>query len=211
MRDAQEKYHVPYTEGQKMPNKQEGFIRDAETRDIEKMLKIYAPFITDNATSFELVVPTIEEFRDRVLMTQKKFPWFVYEVNSEVVGYAYASEHRSRCAYGWSVETSVYVDANYQRNGIARKLYAELFSTLKKQGAVNVFVGITLPGTKSVGFHESMGFEPIGIYKGVGYKFGNWHDVGWWQLVLQKLDSPSSVIAYSEFRPENVYSELLLD
>ena len=114
-----------------------------------------------------------------------KYPWLVCEEQGRVVGYAYASRHRPRAAYQWSVETSVYLQAGVRRRGIGRGLYVSLFQILVAQGYFNAYAGIALPNPGSVGLHESVGFRPIGIYRNIGYKRGAWHDVGWWQRELQ--------------------------
>ena len=115
-------------------------------------------------------------------------PWLVWEEDGRVLGYAYASGHRARAAYQWCVEVSVYVHPDARRGGIARRLYTELFERLREQGFYNAYAGITLPNPASVGFHEAMGFRPIGVYPKIGYKFGRWHDVGWWSLRLRDDD-----------------------
>ncbi|GAB3942692.1 GNAT family N-acetyltransferase [Spirosoma harenae] len=160
-------------------------IRFATLADAPAILAIYAPFITDSSTSFEYEVPTVEEFTGRIQMIQKQFPYLVAEVEGRIMGYAYASKHRDRTAYQWSVETSVYIHPDGHRQGIARQLYTRLFDLLRQQGYYNAYAGITLPNPKSEAFHQTMGFEPVGIYKNIGYKMGDWHSVAWFQLVLQ--------------------------
>ncbi len=169
-------------------------IRLATLNDAPRILEIYAPYILDSPISFETVVPSLEEFQQRMRETQTKFPWLVYESNNHVVGYTYASPHRSRCAYEWSVESAVYTDAKYQGQGIGTQLYGELFRMLKAQGVVNIFAGITQPNEASVGLHQSVGFAPIGCFKDVGFKQGKWWDVGWWQLQLQKPAQPKPLV-----------------
>jgi L-amino acid N-acyltransferase YncA len=103
-----------------------------------------------------------------------------------------------RRAYRWSLEVSVYLPESEQRRGTGRALYAELFDVVRSLGYVRALAGITLPNAASVGLHESMGFEPIGTFTGVGFKFGRWHDVGWWQLTLgDPPDPPSEPRAWS--------------
>ena len=104
-----------------------------------------------------------------------------------MVGYAYASRHRARAAYDWSVDASVYVHPDFQRRGIGRGLYVSLIRILRAQGFFNAYAGVTLPNAGSVGLHESIGFQAVGVYRNVGYKQGAWHDVGWWELALQPL------------------------
>ena len=105
-------------------------------------------------------------------------------MDGRVVGYAYASEHRTRAAYRTSVDVAVYVALGAQRGGVARSLYSRLLPAAASLGYHAAFAGIALPNEASVGLHEAMGFEPVGIYREVGRKFDAWHDVGWWQRLL---------------------------
>ncbi|WP_435177238.1 GNAT family N-acetyltransferase [Halorussus sp. AFM4] len=111
----------------------------------------------------------------------------------EIAGYAYAGRHRKRDGYRWSVDVSVYVAERHRRKGVARGLYQSLFEVLRLQGFHNAYAGIALPNEASVGLHESLGFEPVGVYESVGYKRGAWRDVGWWQLALRdRSERPAS-------------------
>ncbi len=161
-------------------------IRLANESDALKMLSIYAPVVRDTPSSFEVEPPSEAEFRSRIRATTERVPWLVCEISGELLGYAYAGSHRTRAAYQWSVESSVYVGAGYRRKGVAKALYASLFKVLQLQGFYNAYAGISLPNPASVALHEAVGFEPVGIYRLVGYKLGKWHDVGWWQLSLQQ-------------------------
>jgi L-amino acid N-acyltransferase YncA len=160
-------------------------IRMACEGDGNALLGIYAPFCETTAVSFETAAPTQAEMARRIRETLIKFPWLVAERDGVVAGYAYASSHRQRAAYRWSVETTAYIGEGQRRNGIGRTLYQGLLTILRRQGFANALAGITLPNPASVGFHEALGFRPIGVYRKVGYKLGAWHDVGWWQLELQ--------------------------
>jgi L-amino acid N-acyltransferase YncA len=93
----------------------------------------------------------------------------------------YASAHRTRAAYRWSVDTTIYVHPGVHRSGVGRALYTSLLRILALQGFYTAYAGITLPNRGSVGLHEAVGFEHLAVYRGVGYKLGAWHDVGWWQ------------------------------
>ena len=170
-------------------------IRLARPEDTTQILEIYRPHVLDTATSFETELPSISEFHGRIGDTLIKFPWLVYEIEKQVIGYAYAGPHRSRCAYGWSVESTAYVSSRHHGKGVGTKLYSQLFKLLKTQGAVNVFAGITQPNLASVRLHESLGFVQIGTFKDIGFKLGKWWDVGWWQLQLQKPDQPDAIQA----------------
>jgi phosphinothricin acetyltransferase len=165
-------------------------IRRAERSDAEAIRRIYEPYVSVKATSFEAVAPDREEMERRLLAFQDRFPWIVCEEHGEVVGYAYASPHHERQAYQWSVNVSVYLDARAHRRGIGRALYLALFDLLRRQRFVNAYGGITLPNPASVGLHESLGFIPVGVYAGVGFKFGRWHDVMWLHLRLSDAPSP---------------------
>ena len=110
--------------------------------------------------------------------------WLVAEADGRVVGYAYAGVHRTRKAYQWTAEVSAYVDRSTQRAGVGRELYTELFRRLKERGFRLLVAGVTLPNDASVAFHESFGFEKVGVFKNTGLKFDQWWDVGWWQLDL---------------------------
>lgn len=134
---------------------------------------------------------------ERVEHVLKRTPWLVWERGGTVLGYAYASAHRERAAYQWSVEVSAYVHRDARRNGVARSLYATLFPTLSAQGFHNAYAGVTLPNAASIGLHTSMGFTPVGVYHGVGYKNGAWHDVGWFEKSLKPGDdNPGPIVAY---------------
>ena len=160
-------------------------IRFATPDDAPVILAIYAPFITESSVSFEYEVPTVAEFTSRIQTVQQQLPYLVAESDGRVLGYSYASKHRDRTAYQWSVETTVYVHPDGHRQGIARQLYTILFDFLRRQGYYSAYAGITLPNAKSVGFHQAMDFEPVGVYENIGYKMGVWHDVGWFQRMIQ--------------------------
>lgn len=162
-------------------------IRLATELDAEEVAAIYAPNVTDTIFSFESEPPGAGEMHRRIEGTLKRYPWLVCERRGRVSGYAYAGAHRSRAAYRWSVDVSAYVREDERRTGVGGALYAVLFSVLALQGFYNAYAGITLPNPASVGLHEAMGFRPVGVYRGVGYKMGAWRDVGWWHLPLREL------------------------
>lgn len=161
-------------------------MRSATLDDAPALLEIYRPFIENTAVSFETQVPTVDEFAARVEKALKGWAWLVAEVDGQIAGYAYGGTHRERAAYRWSVETSVYLHSDFHRRGIAKLLYSQLFDVLAKKGYCNAYAGATLPNDASIGFHRSMGFEWVGVFKRVGWKFGRWHDVAWMQRVLRE-------------------------
>ncbi len=170
-------------------------IRVAEPRDAEVIAGIYAPAVTEGSTSFELTPPDAGEMWRRILAVQSQYPWLVYESSKAVLGYVYASTHSERAAYRWSVDVSAYIRHDAHRRGIARALYTALFEILVLQGYRTACAGVTLPNTASVQMHKAMGFEEVGVYHNVGYKFGKWHDVAWYERPLADpvLEPPEPV------------------
>ena len=154
-------------------------IRCANAADAGPLLEIYRPYVESTAVSFEIEVPDVDQFAQRVAKSLEYWSWLVAEVDGNLVGYAYGTEHRARRAYRWSVETSVYVHEDHHRRGIARSLYLRLLDDLTAKGFGNAYAGVTLPNEASIGFHRSLGFESIGVFPRVGRKFGRWHDVAW--------------------------------
>jgi L-amino acid N-acyltransferase YncA len=167
-------------------------VRLAHIRDAGPIAAIYAPIVATSATSFEVEPPSPEIMAERIAHTLPTYPWLVSEDAGAVVGYAYASQHRARAAYQWSVDVSVYIHEGSRGQGIGRALYSALFALLRAQGFANAYAGITLPNPGSVALHEAMGMTAIGVYRHVGYKLGAWHDVGWWAGALQSLPEPPS-------------------
>jgi len=159
-------------------------VRDAAATDATAILAIYGPIVEHTAISFEEVPPTTQEMQQRIAATSRTHPYLVADIDGQVIGFAYASEHRSRAAYRWSADVTVYVAENARRSGVGRHLYAELLNQLSVRKFHAAFAGIALPNPGSVGIHEAMGFTHLGTYKEVGFKFGRWHDVGWWQRLL---------------------------
>jgi phosphinothricin acetyltransferase len=159
-------------------------IRLATPDDAGQVQAIYAPYCS-TPISFEVDPPSVEAMRGRLAKVLGCYPWLVCEEGGEVLGYAYATRHRERAAYRWSVDTAVYVRQGRQRRGVGRALYASLLAVLPLQGYVNAYAGVTLPNQASVGLHGAVGFEPVGVYKQVGFKCGSWHDVAWFQRPLQ--------------------------
>jgi len=161
-----------------------GLIRVAEERDARAIARIYAPAITDAVISFELTPPDAQEMLRRIVAIQRQYPWLVYEESKTVLGYVYASVHNERAAYRWSVDVTAYIRHDAHRRGIGRALYTALFEILVLQGYRTACAGITLPNTASVQMHAAMGFTEVGVYHDVGYKFGKWHNVGWYERSL---------------------------
>ena len=121
---------------------------------------------------------------ERIRRYQRSHPWLVAERGGEVVGYAYACEFNPRPAYRWSASVSVYIAADERGQGHGRALYEQLFARLRRQRFRTACAGITLPNPASEALHANLGFEPVGVYREIGWKDGGWQDVGWYQLEL---------------------------
>jgi phosphinothricin acetyltransferase len=185
--------------------KKETVVRLARAADAPEIAAIYKPYVNGSATSFETKAPTAKEVQARISDTLKEYPWLVCDCGGTVAGYAYATRHRVRTAYQWCVETSAYVHDDFQHMGVARGLYTSLFAILGAQGFVNAYAGITLPNARSVALHEKLGFLPLVVYRGIGFKAGEWHDVGWWHLVITRHPpepSPPKPLADVRRQPE---------
>lgn len=160
-------------------------IRHADPeRDAATCAAIYAPYVGSTAISFEERPPTAAEMAERMERIAATHPWLVAEGGGEVVGYAYGCPLRERPAYRWTAEVTVYVAGDRHRNGIGGDLYEALFERLREQRFQVAFAGITLPNPASVALHEGLGFASVGLTPRIGWKLGDWHDVGWWQLEL---------------------------
>lgn len=167
-------------------------VRPAVAHDAAAVAAIYAPYVTETSISFEETAPSTEEMAARIAKCQTRWQWLVGEVDGVVVGYAYGSQHRERHAYRWSVEVSAYVDPQQHRKGIGRVLYEALLPELADKGFCNAYAGITMPNEPSVKLHTAMGFTSIGIFRSVGWKFGRWHDVAWFQRELRQKPTAES-------------------
>jgi phosphinothricin acetyltransferase len=168
-------------------------------RDAAAVAAIYRPAVESSIATFEEVAPDPTEMARRIAAVLPRTPWLVAELEETVVGYAYASIHRERAGYRWSVDISVYVAGSHHGQGIGRALYGELIPILRRQGFVNAYAGIALPNPASVALHEAVGMRRIGIYERIGFKFGAWHDVAWYGLRLADPNgTPSEPRAVTE-------------
>jgi phosphinothricin acetyltransferase len=162
-------------------------VRPATVEDAAACAAIYAPYVTGTAITFEYDPPTPEQMAERITAAERTHAWVVLEDPADggrVVGYAYAGPFRSRPAYRWACETSVYLEPGRRRTGAGRALYEALFSRLVERGYRTALAGMALPNEASEGLHRAMGFEPVGVYRRIGWKHGRWHDVAWVQRML---------------------------
>jgi len=159
-------------------------IRPALPSDAAAITAIYNPYITDTVITFEEEALSPEEMEGRIRKTSATFPWIVWEEDGQVLGYAYASSWRSRHAYRFAVETTVYVDLTQQRKGIGEKLYRELVVLMRQYGFHSALGCLALPNEPSVALHEKLGFTKVAHMKEAGRKFEQWVDVGFWEMIL---------------------------
>jgi phosphinothricin acetyltransferase len=165
-------------------------IRPADpARDAAACADIYGPYVRETVISLEEEAPDAPALAGRIDRITATHPWLIAELDGRPVGFAYGSQHRERAAYRWATDTTVYLDRSHHRRGIGRALYEELLARLTEQGFHVACAGITLPNAASVGLHEALGFEPVGVYRRVGFKMGSWRDVGWWQRDLVALSN----------------------
>ena len=154
-------------------------IRPAYACDGPPCADIYRPIVADTIISFEETPPDGAAMGARIENTRATHPWLCASDESGIVGYAYASPHRERAGYRYSVNVSVYVAAHVRGKSVGTRLYQALFAELEKAGFHRAFAGVTLPNDASVALHTKLGFSVVGTYHEVGYKFGKWLDVMW--------------------------------
>lgn len=159
-------------------------LRAATPADAEACRAIYAPYVTDSWVSFEEAPPSADEMAVRIADYGGSHGWWVAEIDGQVAGYAYGSQHRTRGAYKTSCDVAVYVDPGFGRRGVGRALYDALLYSLNVKGYHAAFGGIALPNAASIALHQACGFTPVGVYHEVGWKLGGWRDVSWWQRLL---------------------------
>jgi len=165
-------------------------VRAAGAGDAAACAAIYRPYVLDTAITFETEPPGEGEMARRIAAALERHAWLVLEDAGRVCAYAYAGAYKSRAAYRWACEVSVYAERGRTRTGAGRRLYAELFEALATRGLRTAIAGMTLPNDASLALHRAMGFDPVGTYRRIGYKLGAWHDVAWFQRPLADTGDP---------------------
>ena len=159
-------------------------IRSATTEDAARICEIYNDYVLHSTITFEEQVVSVDEMQQRIDGVLVGLPWLVWVEDQEIQGFAYASKWKGRCAYRYSVESTVYLAQGSTRRGIGSKLYEALFAELRRRKMHVVMGGIALPNDASIAVHEKLGFEKVAHFREVGWKFEKWIDVGYWQLFL---------------------------
>ena len=168
-------------------------------RDARQVAAIYYPYVINTPITFESKPPDGNEMSSRMEDVLTSYPWLVCVHDDEVMGYAYGSQFRTREAYDWSVETTVYVREAAHGMGIGSAIYTGLLECLRLQGFISAVGVIALPNHKSVMLHEKLGFRKDGILPSAGYKNGTWYDVGlWWKKLHNPPAHPETPLKISD-------------
>ena len=184
-------------------------IRTATVHDAAEILDIYKYYIENTAITLECVVPTVEQFAQRIENTLKKYPYLVAEQDGEIIGYAYAGPLNVRQAFDWSVECSIYVKAGLQKKGLGRELYSALENALALQNIINLSACIAYPEVEdeylnynSVQFHSHFGYSMVGEFHKCGYKFGRWYGMVWMEKFIGEHNEPKPFRVFDDIRAE---------
>lgn len=159
-------------------------IREAGPGDVQAICDIYNPYVLGTTVTFEEEAVSPGVMAGRLAEVQASYPWLVLEEGGLVLGYAYAGKWKARSAYRHTVESTIYLRQGEAGRGLGRRLYTALLEGLAARQVHAVIGGITQPNLASVGLHEALGFRRVGYLEQVGWKFGRWLDVGYWELIL---------------------------
>jgi len=169
-----------------MSLQEEEMIKEVTFDNIQQICDIYNHYIQNTIITFEENPVSYKEMKKRIVEIISSLPFFVYTENEEIIGYTYASKWKGRrCAYRFSVEATIYLKAGKLGKGIGTKLYTALLNDLRKRNIHAVIGGIALPNQESQHLHEKFGFKKVAHFTEVGYKFNQWIDVGYWELLLK--------------------------
>lgn len=185
-------------------------VRAAVPGDGADAAAVYGPYVRDTAVSFEEVAPDGAVMGQRIAETVATHPWLVGERAGRLAGFAYAGRHSQRPGYRWTVDVTVYVGTAEQRSGVGGRLYGALLATLRAQGFRSAFAEIVLPHPGSVRLHEAMGFVGIGTHRDIGFKLGQWRDIGYFRLGLSDGDAaPGETVPFASFRETAAFADIV--
>lgn len=182
----------------------------AKPEDAEKLLEIYSHYVKNTSITYEWDVPSVEEFKNRISNTLLKFPYIVAKNGNQIIGYAYASPFKTRAAYQWAIETSIYIHKDFCHQGIGKLLLLKLEELLALQNILNVNACIAYPEIEdefltknSVQFHEQMGYKLVGEFHKCGYKFNRWYNMVWMEkLIGEHKENQTPVIPFEKLRKD---------
>lgn len=152
--------------------------------DAPHIAAIYNHYVRETVVTFEEESVTDAEMARRIGETAAQYPYLVTEADGAAAGYACASSWKRRSAYRFAAESTIYLAPDAQGRGLGRPLYEALLAAMKDRGLRCAIGGIALPNPESIRLHEKLGFTPIGRFREVGWKFGRWIDVGYWEKLL---------------------------
>ena len=166
-------------------------VRSASPADAGRLLEIYDYYVKNTAITFEYDTPSLEEFRQRMERTMRRYPYLVIERDGVIQGYAYAGPFVGRAAYDWSCELTVYLAPDARKGGLGRRIYKALEDDLRRMGILNLYACIGYPETddeylttNSADFHAHLGFVKVGEFHRCGYKFGRWYHMIWMEKII---------------------------
>lgn len=160
-------------------------IRLATAADAPAIASIYNHYVTETWVTFEEQPVSVTDMAERVAdVADASLPWVIEEQAGAINGYACATKWKGRCAYRFSVETTIYLAPQSLGKGIGTRLYEALLGRLKDGGLHIAIGGVALPNVASVALHEKLGFHKVAHFNEVGFKFGRWIDVAYWQRSL---------------------------
>ncbi len=162
----------------------------ARLDDVPRMAALANAAAEHGAANFATEPEPIAAWREAWTSTQEAYPWLVARDGATTLGFAKAGPHKSRGAYAWTAEVTVYVDGASHGRGVGTALYRVLIPTLRAQGFVTLIAGITTPNAASERLHAAFGFVRCGTYHRAGWKLGAWHDVGYWECHLESEGAP---------------------
>lgn len=175
-------------------------LRFAVPDDAAALLEIYRQYI-DTPVTFERELPSVEEFRRRIVDFGGVYPYLVAEEAGRAVGYVYGHRFAERWAYQWGAELSVYLDREHRGRGLGRQLYRALMELLRLQGVRTVYGCVTLPNPRSEAMHEALGFQRAARFHNAGFRLGQWRDVAWFEKQIADYDDPRPLVGIREVDP----------
>ena len=169
-------------------------IRLASENDLEAILAIYNDAILNTTAVYTYKEKTLEERQHWFYLKQEEgFPLWVYEHDEKVVGYATYGSFREWPAYKYTVEHSVYVHKDFRKHGFGRALLETIIEDANTKGYATIIAGIDASNANSIYLHEKLGFNAAGIVHKAGYKFGQWLDLAFYELLLDGPKNPTEV------------------
>lgn len=183
-------------------------IEAVSVNDAEELLAIYAPYVEGTAISFEYEVPSLEEFKSRIENISSILPYLkICDDSGVILGYAYAGKFKTRKAYDWSVETTIYIKSDCRRSGVGSLLYEKLEAILREMGIINLNACIAVPQENdpyltdaSQKFHARHGYELVGTFHKSGYKFDNWYDMIWMEKIIGEHGKNQPAVEFGDWK-----------